>query len=49
MTGKDFVNVKSKDRFKLSYKLSKGEIIFAFFCGFFLIFIWMLEIATQAG
>lgn len=47
MTGKDFVDVKSKDRFKLSYKLSKGEIIFAFFCALFLFFRWMLEIATR--
>ncbi|WP_176700707.1 MULTISPECIES: hypothetical protein [unclassified Gilliamella] len=54
MTNKDFVNSKQTDKFNKDYKLNKSEQIYAFFCtlilsfgGLFMLFHWMLHIATD--
>ena len=47
-------NVHDTDRFRLNYKMTKGEQIYALFCvlivtfgGLFMLIRWMLEVATD--
>lgn len=47
-------NVDETDRFNIDYELTKAEKIFSFFCvlilafgGLFMMFHWMLHIATR--
>ena len=54
MTNKDFVNVKTKDRFRNDYLLTDSEVKFALFCTFIVVFsslfglfYWILQIATR--
>ena len=54
MTNKDFVNVKTKDRFRNDYQLTDSEVKFALFCTFIVVFsslfglfYWILQIATR--
>lgn len=54
MTNRDFVKVKTKDRFHNDYQLSDSEIKFTLFCTFivalssmFGLFYWILQIATR--
>ena len=54
MTNKDFVNVKTKDRFRNDYQLTESEVKFTLFCTFIVVFsslfglfYWILQIATR--
>ena len=47
-------NVHDADRFRLNYKMTKGEQMYALFCvllttfgGLFMLFQWMIELATN--
>ena len=47
-------NVHDTDRFRLNYKMTKGEHDYALFCvllttfgGLFMLFQWMIEVATN--
>lgn len=54
MTNKDFVKIKTKDRFRNDYQLTDSEVKFALFCTFIVVFsslfglfYWILQIATR--